>query len=137
MEERGRVLIIDDDVAVSQATQRVLERAGFAVSMLDSGFGAVVAVRNWRPDVVLLDVSMPGLNGTSVQKVLASFFEDRGIPAVPVVFWSGLPDSELNALAQGVSAWAISKKTRPDQLVARLDAILENIRTLRRAGGDG
>jgi len=134
MDANARVLIVDDDIAVSSATSRLLERAGFRVAVQDSGFGVVMAVRSWRPHLLLLDVGMPGLGGAGVQRVLSTFV-DRGVAQIPVVFWSGLPEAELVALAENAKVFAISKRTRPDELVRRLRVIVDDAETSRFAAG--
>ena len=61
----AKILVVDDDPLVRDAVAQLLERAGFRVETHDSGFGLVMAIRTHRPDLVLLDVSMPGLRGDS------------------------------------------------------------------------
>jgi diguanylate cyclase (GGDEF)-like protein/PAS domain S-box-containing protein len=83
------VLVVDDDATVRTIAREVLERAGCAVAEVARGDGAVDAVLNLGPDMVLLDVMMPGMDGF---KVCAALRELPGGESLPVVMMTGLND---------------------------------------------
>jgi DNA-binding response OmpR family regulator len=60
---KKRILVVDDDKAQLQTTQALLQNAGFEVITHDTPFRTTELIQTWRPDLVLLDVNMPGLAG--------------------------------------------------------------------------
>lgn len=118
---------MDDDVALGEAVQRALLRAGFAVKRLDTGFGVASACREWKPEVILLDINMPGLDGEGVHRVLQGFAH-HGLASIPVVFWSGRVQSELDATAARTESVVVSKKTPIPTLIEKLRSIAESYR---------
>lgn len=122
-DQESRVLIVDDDVQLGEAIQRALVRAGFTVKRLDSGFGVAATTRQWAPDVILLDLSMPGLDGEGVHRVLQSF-SYHGLSKIPVVFWSGRVQADLDATARRTDAVVVSKKTPINDLIEVLREIV-------------
>jgi CheY-like chemotaxis protein len=85
----GRVLIVDDDREVAATLRDALTDAGYAVKVAVSGPEAVGLVTVFQPDVVLLDVTMPGMSGIEVLEHLR-----QGHPHVPVVMVTGNRDED-------------------------------------------
>lgn len=102
-----RVLIVDDDPIVLELVQRWLESAHYEVAAHASGFGATGLVQKWRPDVVLLDVEMPGLNGDAIANLIST----KGLGEVQVIFHSGRDLKELSRIVQSRSALGAIRKT--------------------------
>ena len=101
-----RVFILDDNENDCRLAQVVLKRAGYDVLAETDAAGAIAAVKNFRPDLILLDVMMPRLSGPDFAEVIA---QDRAIPQKPrVLFYSNKSESELRELAErsGVSGYA-------------------------------
>lgn len=67
---KGRILVIDDNVDATRILRIMLELDGHQVQVLNDGSGARDAVRAFRPDVVLLDIGMPGMDGYAVARQL-------------------------------------------------------------------
>jgi CheY-like chemotaxis protein len=82
MTSAGRVLVVDDDAVVRHVLRDTLEDAGYHVNVLDHSKRIVAAVRAHAPDVILLDLMMPGWNGVDALTALATL-EPR--PAVVVM----------------------------------------------------
>lgn len=80
--EAAKVLVVDDDRMVLTSTRLILESAGFRVVALDRGDAAVEAARRERPDVMLLDVMMPELDGWEILGRLRAHPDTRSIPVV-------------------------------------------------------
>src|SRR4051794_6499440 len=78
---RGTVLVVDDEPTIVEVVSRYLARAGFMAREAFDGRGAVEAARQHRPDLVVLDVMLPGFDGIEVMRRL---HEQRGEP-VPVI----------------------------------------------------
>lgn len=94
-----RALIVDDDQGTARAIQRVLRRAGFETQVAFNGFAAGVLMESFAPDVMTLDLRMPGLGGL---EVLAFVRSHPCLQGTKIVVVSGLPRARLEeALAKG------------------------------------
>ena len=100
-----KVLLVDDDEVIRFAVKRVLEhKAEYDVMVADSGEAGLEAIRNHRPDVVLLDFGMPGMNGVEFMRAAK---EVEGASNVPVVVITGASpqDAEMRELAEYTDAF--------------------------------
>ncbi|MCM2393806.1 two-component system response regulator CseB [Streptomyces albipurpureus] len=123
------VLFVEDDDVIREATQLALERQGFMVTAMPDGLLGLEAFRAQRPDIALLDVMVPGLDGVSLCRRI------RDESTVPVIMLSARADSIDVVL--GLEAGADDYVTKPFDgavLVARIRAVL---RRFGHAGGDG
>ncbi len=109
-----KILVIDDDRAALEFAQRSLEEAGYQVTTLSSPEGVAVAVARELPDLVLLDVAMPGLSGVDIVRFLRAGRDTRDIP---VVLYSVLDRNELDELTQRIGATAWIQKTESAQVL--------------------
>ncbi|MEU6890221.1 response regulator transcription factor [Streptomyces sp. NPDC046557] len=117
---RGLVLVADDDAAIRRSLERGLRLSGFTVLLAEDGPGALRVLADGKPDVVVLDVSMPGLTGTEVCRDL----RERG-DETPVLMLSAL--DELADRVAGLQAGADDYLVKPfalEELVLRLHALL-------------
>jgi len=115
---RTRVLVADDTDSVRALFQKLLTADGHEVICAEDGIGALDAIQKHRPDVILLDVGMPGLDGIEVCRKLKSDPETR---LTPVVLVTGL--SDLSDRIKGIEAGAddfLSKPVHPHELRARV-----------------
>ncbi|MZD04498.1 response regulator [Streptomyces sp. SID5785] len=125
--EQTHVLFVEDDDVIREATQLALERDGFAVTAMPDGLAGLEAFRADRPDIALLDVMVPGLDGVSLCRRI------RDESTVPVIMLSARADSIDVVL--GLEAGADDYVTKPFDgavLVARIRAVL---RRFGHAGG--
>jgi len=90
--ERPLVLAVDDDMSIRLLERASLEQAGFAVEEADNGTMALSVFKSLRPDVVLLDVIMPELDGFSVCKEIRKL---QGCNLIPIFMVTGLDDLEF------------------------------------------
>jgi hypothetical protein len=118
----GTVLVIDDDAAARDLVSRFLEKQGLAVEVAVDGRAGLQAARDRHPDVITLDVVMPGLDGWSVLTALKS---DPATADIPVVMLSMVDERNLG-FALGASEY-LTKPIERDQL----------LRVLRRYGRAG
>ncbi|MPY63945.1 two-component system response regulator CseB [Streptomyces spongiae] len=119
MAEQTHVLFVEDDDVIREATQLALERDGFAVTAMPDGLAGLDAFRTDRPDIALLDVMVPGLDGVSLCRRI------RDESTVPVIMLSARADSIDVVL--GLEAGADDYVTKPFDgavLVARIRAVL-------------
>jgi two-component system chemotaxis response regulator CheY len=123
------ILIVDDTAFMRQLLRRHLEAHGFEVSLAATGPEAVEVYRAQRPDVVLLDYTMPGgMNGLEALQAIRA--ED---PEAKVIICSAISSRQLamEALKQGARDY-LAKPFSPPQLLAAIRSVLER-RALQRA----
>ena len=114
---RGRVLVVDDDPALAEMLTIVLRTEGFESRVCSSGDKALAAFREFRPDVVLLDLMLPGKDGIDVCKEIRA---DSGVPIVMLTAKSDTVDIVLG-LESGADDYVV-KPFKPKELVARIRA---------------
>src|SRR6185436_19362469 len=103
-----RILVVDDDPRVRDILSRFLEREGYVTIPAVSGEEALERVADHPPDLVLLDVQLPGIDGYTVCRVLK---ENIATALIPVTILSGLQESE--ARTRGIEAGADDFITKP------------------------
>lgn len=106
------ILIIDDDAAIGDLEQEILERAGYAVQRAYSGTEALLLLKNRRPDLILLDLMLPGLPGEEVLPQL------QGIPVIVVSARAAVQD-KVKLLLGGVADY-LTKPFDVKELLARV-----------------
>jgi two-component system cell cycle response regulator DivK len=92
------VLIVDDDERNVRLARDVLERDGLRTLSAGTAAEAVALARGHRPDVILLDLRLPDLDGAEAMRRLA---EDDRTAVIPVVGWSALPERDVSAWLAG------------------------------------
>lgn len=119
-EHSGRVLVVDDDAAILRSLGRGLRLNGYTVSLAENGESALSHLETRHADVIVLDVSMPGLSGTEVCRRLRASGDD-----VPVLMLSAL--DEVGDRVAGLQAGADDYLVKPfalQELLLRLQALL-------------
>jgi two-component system response regulator MtrA len=116
---RGRVLVVDDDTALAEMLGIVLRGEGFEPVFCVDGFGALEAFRSARPDLVLLDLMLPGRDGIEVCRQIRS---ESGVPIVMLTAKSDTVDVVLG-LESGADDYVV-KPFKQKELVARVRARL-------------
>jgi len=113
------VLVVDDEPKIVQLARDYLEHAGFAVSSAYDGKSALAAARAERPDLVVLDLGLPELDGLDVARAL------RADSSVPIVMLTGRSEEsdKLVGLELGADDY-VTKPFSPKELVARVRAVL-------------
>ncbi len=118
---RQRILVVDDDASLAEMLTIVLRGEGFDTAVIGDGTQALTAVRELRPDLVLLDLMLPGMNGIDVCRVLRA---DSGVPIVMLTAKTDTVDVVLG-LESGADDY-IMKPFKPKELVARMRARLRH-----------
>jgi DNA-binding response OmpR family regulator len=115
----SRVLVVDDDHAVRDVVRRYLERAGYAVDLADDGETALHHHAEHRPDLVVLDLMLPGVGGLEVCRRI----RERG--PVPVVMLTALGEESDRVLGLELGADDyLVKPFSPRELVLRVNSVL-------------
>ena len=114
---RGRVLVVDDDAALSEMLGIVLRGEGFDPVFCGNGTDALQAFRDSKPDLVLLDLMLPGLDGVDVCRAIRA---EAGTPIVMLTAKSDTVDVVVG-LESGADDYIV-KPFKPKELVARIRA---------------
>src|SRR5436305_9828455 len=124
------ILVVDDEPRIVQLVRDYLEHGGFTVLTASDGQAALRTARTGRPDLVVLDLSMPGLDGLDVARSL------RREGEVPIIMLTARTEEsdKLVGLELGADDY-LTKPFSPKELVARVRAVLRRAEGLRQASG--
>jgi len=124
-ESRRRVLVVDDDREIVEMTRLILESGGYEVIPAGSGEEALRSASSQRPDLILLDINMPGMDGWETLKILKVH---EATQAIPVAMFS--IKLELRDKLQGLKHGAFDYITKPfsyDEILERVGRIFEKL----------
>ena len=121
-----RILVVEDEMQIARTLRDYLEVAGFEVTAVGDGESALASARGWRPDLVVLDLGLPGMDGLDVAREL------RRASTIPIVMLTarGEESDRIVGLELGGDDYLV-KPFSPKELVARVRAVL------RRTSGAG
>ena len=122
-----RVLVVDDDPKIVLLLRAYLQRAGYDVLSAGDGRSALLAIRNEQPDLVVLDLMLPELDGMAVTRLAR---QESSVPILMLSARGGVND-RVGGLVEGADDY-MAKPFAPAELVARVDAILRRVRPVRR-----
>lgn len=124
-----RVLVVDDDPDMAAYLARLLEKEGLAAETVHSGDAAIARVTSTPPDLILLDIMLPGADGFAICERLKA---DTGTAMIPIVLVTALEDqqSRVRGIAAGADDF-LSKPVHREELVARVKT-LRRLHTTRR-----
>ena len=114
---RGRILVVDDDASLSEMLSLVLRQEGFESRLVDRGDDALAAFHDYKPDLVLLDLMLPGKDGIDVCKEIRA---ESGLPIVMLTAKGDTIDVVLG-LESGADDYIV-KPFKPKELIARVRA---------------
>ncbi len=121
-----RILVVEDDHDIAELVAHYLQRAGYLTEVLNSGSDVLPHVRDRAPDLVLLDLMLPGLNGLEICRAMRS---EPTLAAIPIIMLTAKSEEadRIVGLELGGDDY-VTKPFSPKELVARVGAVL------RRAG---
>jgi DNA-binding response OmpR family regulator len=120
------VLVVDDDITVRDVVRRYLERAGHHVQLAGNGQEALRLIREQEPDLVVLDLMLPGIDGIEVCR------QTRQSSALPIVMLTALGEEEDRVLGLQVGADDyVTKPFSPRELALRVSSVLRRARAGR------
>ncbi len=121
-----KILIVDDEPKIVQLTRDYLERAGFSIQTASDGKSALAAARAEKPDLVILDLGLPSMDGLDVTRVL------RKESSVPIIMLTARTEEtdKLVGLELGADDY-ITKPFSPKEVVARVRAVLRRFESAR------
>jgi DNA-binding response OmpR family regulator len=115
----ARVLVVEDDPAIARVLGLLLERSGFVVNQAENGLTAVDRFDREPPDLVLLDVALPDIDGWTVLRHIRG----GSASSVPVVVVTSHVQTRERSLEEGADAF-VAKPFDNSELVAQVDALL-------------
>ncbi len=120
---RKRVLVVEDDTEMVDLLRFNLQKAGFAIATATDGIEALKKVRSLAPDLILLDLMLPELDGFSVCEILR---RDPDTASIPIIMVTALSNelARMTGLASGANDY-FSKPFSPRQLVSRVKDLLD------------
>ena len=124
---RGSVLVVDDEPTIREVVSRYLERADYDTRVAGDGAAALKAVEERAPDLIVLDLMLPGIDGLEVMRRV----RDRGdrAPAIILLTAKGEENDRIVGLRLGADDYVV-KPFSPGELVARVDAVLRRVDTV-------
>ncbi len=125
-EPRRRILIVEDDVTQASFASKLLQKEGMDTLTIADPLGVIEAVARYEPDLILMDLYMPGADGIELTRLIRDRWESSSIP---VVFLSGEDDQDkqLLTLYAGADDF-LSKPVRPKQLLATVNTRIDRNR---------
>jgi DNA-binding response OmpR family regulator len=117
-----KILVVDDDAELVELLSFNLKQAGYAIDAAFNGVDAIKKTRALKPDLIVLDVMMPELDGFAVCEILR---RDRATASIPIIMLTAL-SSELGRMA-GLGSGAsdfLSKPFSPRSLITRIEEML-------------
>ncbi len=127
-----RILVVEDDRDIAELMGRYLEKAGFSVELLGSGREALKALAERTPDVLVLDLMLPGVDGIEVCRAARLQERTANLPIIMVT--ARAEESErIAGLETGADDY-IAKPFSPNELVARVRALLRRVTRQKAAG---
>lgn len=129
--DRGKVLVVDDEPIIADVVSRYLQRAGYDTRVAGTGEDALSNARSERPDLVVLDLMLPGVDGLEVMRRLRQ--DDRTDIAIILLTARGEESDRIMGLRLGADDYLI-KPFSPAELVARVDALLRRLQRVPAPG---
>ena len=122
MDTRGSILVVDDEPTITDVVARYLERAGYVTRVAADGPNALRIAGEERPDLVVLDLMLPGMDGLEVMRRL----RERERVSVILLTAKGEHTDRIIGLRLGADDYVV-KPFSPAELVARVDAVLRRV----------
>ncbi len=121
---RNKILLVEDSKAVQQMYRNKLTIEQFQVTTADNGMEAVKKLSEDEPDLILLDLMMPIMDGYKVLQVVKT---NPKLAKIPVLVFSakGQPEEVEKALNLGASGYIVKSTTKPNEVVERIRAVME------------
>lgn len=120
----AKILLVDDDALLVRMYQKKLENDGYEVGTADDGDVALAKIDSFKPDLVLLDIMMPRLNGLTV---LTKIKERKATSSLPVILLTNVGSSQediTQGLELGAVAYLVKASNKPKDVVAKVKEIL-------------
>jgi CheY-like chemotaxis protein len=122
--KKAKILLVDDDRVFAEMYKLRLESSGYEVVIVEDGEKALVTAMKEKPDLILLDIMMPKINGLDVLDILKTTPETRDIPVI--VLTALLKDvNEVRGLMSGAVEYLVKSEVTPQQVLEKIEEILQ------------
>src|SRR3989344_2243501 len=121
------VLIVEDDVFLAEIYQKKFEMEGFKVSMANNGEKGLVDIKKKKPDIVLLDILLPKLDGFAVLEAAKADSATKNIPII-LLTNLGQKDDVQRGLEEGAVDYLIKTHFKPSEVVDKVRKVLQKKR---------
>jgi len=122
-EKKPKILLVDDDKVFNEMYKLRLEASGYEVVVVEDGEKALVSAMKEKPNLILLDIMMPRINGLDVLDILKSTPETKNIPVI--ILTALLKDvNEVRGLMSGAADYLIKSEVTPIQVVEKIAEVL-------------
>ena len=119
-----KVLIVEDDIAIAQMYQLKCELTGISAKTAGNGQEALDILKSFTPDVILLDIQMPVMNGAEFLRVFHSDEANKKIPVL-VLTNTGAEEAPASMWGTGIIGYIIKANTTPSEVIANIKAAVE------------
>jgi CheY-like chemotaxis protein len=119
----AKILLVEDDPLIYRLYQKTFTLEGFEVELAEDGQAALDKLKNFTPDIILLDIMMPNMNGL---EVLSKLKTDPATGHIPVVVLTNMSDMNVinMATARGAALCIIKSRSEPEEVVNSIKAVL-------------
>jgi DNA-binding response OmpR family regulator len=122
----SRILVLEDDRDIGELVSRYLQKAGYTVELIASGRDGLAAVRERPPDLVVLDLMLPHVDGLEICRIMRS---QEATSAIPIIMLTARAEESERIVGLEIGADDyIAKPFSPNELVARVRAVLRRSR---------
>ena len=121
---KGHILVVEDNLDNYELVRTILELVGYDTFLADNGRDGVTAARKQKPDLILMDMSLPEMDGWNATKLIRQNPETAHIPMIALTVHT-LPLERKRALDAGVDAY-LSKPYDASQLIRLVESTLKN-----------
>lgn len=118
-----KVLIVEDDMALFNMYSIELKLKGYDVLNVNDGLQALSKAKEYQPDIILLDIMLPGMNGLNILSELKSDPETEHIPVIMLTNY-GSEDNVKKALESGAADYIMKYKILPSELSEKIEVVL-------------
>lgn len=121
----AKILLVDDDALLVRMYQKKFENDGYIVTTANDGEVALQKVSEFKPDLILLDIMMPKMNGLKVLEILKNNTETANIPVILLTNVGSSDEDAQLGLEMGAVAYIVKASNRPKVVVEKIKEILK------------
>jgi CheY-like chemotaxis protein len=120
----SKILLVEDDELIVRLYEKLFKLEGFEIAVANNGQAGLDKLKEDKPDIILLDVMMPQMNGL---EMLGKLKEDENIKDIPVVVLTNVADVSIanEAISRGAVLSLVKSESEPEDVVAAVNGVLE------------
>ena len=122
-DEKKKILVVEDDIFISDIYQVKFKQEGFEVAIAVNGLEALKILDNFRPDIILLDIIMPQMDGIETLKKIKN--NDK-LKNIPIIMLTNISEKEKveESEEMGVNDYLVKSQFTPSEVVAKVNTLL-------------